>query len=418
MAAMVKAMKIQEVILKAVSKEILWTDAADIIGVSYRTMKRWKARYETQGYDGLFDRRQRRPSPKRVPLKELETILSLYRDRYMGFNVTHFHEHLREDHGIRRGYTFVKCALQTAGLVPKTKMRGKHRKRRPRKPLQGMMLHLDGSPHPWIPDLPDQYFDLLVLLDDATNEIYDMELVEEEGTLECMRLLRDCVDRHGIFCSLYTDRAGHFFFTPKAGERANEHNLTQIGRALTELGITPIPSYSPEARGRGERMNETLQGRLPNELRLHGIKTKEEANRFLREVYLCRHNRRFVVKPEEEGSAFLAVPPQLDLDRVFCIKEPRVVHSDNTVSFKRLILQIERSVLRVSFAKCRVMVHQHIDGTLSITYGPHVLGRYTAQGEPIRTSNQAKIVAPGSFKRERIKPSSQKQGFEPVLEAR
>jgi len=174
--AMVKAMKIQEVILKAVSGQILWIEAADIIGVSYRTMKRWKIRYEQNGYDGIFDRRMKKPSPKRIPLHEVQTILTLYREKYMGFNITHFHEKL-PDHGIHRGYTFVKTALQTAGLVEKTKVRGKHRKRRPRKPLIGMMLHLDGSPHEWIPDLPGQFFDLLVLMDDATNEIYDMILV-------------------------------------------------------------------------------------------------------------------------------------------------------------------------------------------------------------------------------------------------
>ena len=389
MAATVRAMKIQEVILKAVSKEILWIDAADIIGVSYRTMKRWKERYQTHGYDGIFDRRRRRPSPKRVPLNELETILGLYRDKYMGFNVTHFHEHLREDHGIRRGYTFVKTALQTAGLVAKTKVRGKHRKRRPRKPLVGMMLHLDGSPHPWIPDLPDQFFDLIVLMDDANTEIYDMELFDEEGTLECMSALKTCVEKHGIFCSLYTDRAGHFFFTPKAGEKVNENNLTQIGRALAELGITPIPSYSPQARGRGERMNETLQGRLPNEFRLHGIKTKEDANRFLKEVYMPRHNKRFKVKPEQGGSAFLPLPPHVDLDLIFCVKEPRVVNPDNTVSFNRLTLQIDKSPLRVSFTKCRVMVHQHIDSTFSITYGPHVIGHYDAEGQSLMRLKKA-----------------------------
>ena len=406
MAATVRAMKIQEVILKAVSKQILWIDAADIIGVSYRTMKRWKERYQKHGYDGIFDRRARRPSPKRVPLNELETILSLYRDKYMGFNVTHFWEHLRESHGIKRGYTFVKCALQAAGLVAKTKVRGKHRKRRLRKPLVGMMLHLDGSPHPWIPDLPDTFFDLIVLMDDANNEIYDMELFDEEGTLECMSTLKNCVKEHGIFCSLYTDRGAHFFFTPKAGERVNEHNLTQIGRALTELGITPIPAYSPQARGRGERMNETLQGRLPNEFRLNGIKTKQDANRFLKEVYKPRHNQRFKVKPSEAGSAFLQVPAHLNLDLIFCVKEPRVVGQDNTVSFNRLTLQVDKSPLRVSFAKCRVMVHEHIDRTLSITFGPHVIGRYDSHGKtlPIH-SNPPRLVAPGTFKRKKTEPA-------------
>ena len=388
MTATVKAMKIQEVILKAASGQILWIDAADIIGVSYRTMKRWKARYERDGYDGIFDRRMKRPSPKRIPMKELETILNLYRTKYMGFNVTHFHEKLRDHHDITRGYTFVKTALQTAGLVDKTRSRGKHRKKRPRKPLVGMMLHLDGSPHEWIPDLPGQFFDLLVLLDDATGEIYEMELVDEEDTLSCMRLLKDVIAKHGLFCSLYSDRASHFFLTPKAGEKVLENHLTQIGRALAELGIRPIPAYSPQARGRGERMNGTLQGRLPNELRLHGIKTKEEANRFLKEAYIKEHNRRFKVKAEEEGSAFVPVRHHIDLDLIFSIKSERTVNYDNTISFENLTLQIEPSELRVSFAKCRVTVHRHLDQTLSITFGPHLLGRYDPQGQLLKAFNR------------------------------
>ena len=386
MTATVKAMKIQEVILKAVSKQILWTEAADIIGVSYRTMKRWKTRYQVHGYDGIFDRRMKAPSPKRVPLQELQTILSLYRTKYRGFNVTHFHEKLQEHHDITRGYTFVKCALQTAGLVGKSKTRGKHRKRRPRKPLVGMMLHLDGSTHEWIPDLPGVFFDLLILMDDATGEIYDMELVEEEGTLSCMQLLKNCVAKHGIFCSLYSDRAGHFFFTPKAGGKVLEGHLTQIGRALTELGIRPIPAYSPQARGRGERVNGTLQGRLCNEFRLHGIKTKDAANRFLKEVYIRKHNKRFAVKPEQPGSAFVPILPHINLDLVFSVKEERTVGHDNTITFERLIFQIEPSHLRVSFAKCRVTVHKHLNQTFSITFGPHLLGRYNAQGKLLKKS--------------------------------
>lgn len=381
MPATVKAMKIQEVILKAASKQISWTEAADIIGVSYRTMKRWKQRYEKNGYDGIFDRRMQQPSPKRVPMPELETILLLYRNQYSGFNVTHFHEKIQEHHQITRGYTFVKKVLQTAGLVEKSSVRGKHRKKRPRKPLIGMMLHLDGSTHEWIPDLPGIFFDLLVLLDDATGEIYEMELVEEESTASCMRLLRDCVATHGIFCSLYSDRAGHFFFTPKAGGKVLEGHLTQIGRALTELGIRPIPAYSPQARGRGERVNGTLQGRLPNELRLQGIKTKDEANRFLKEVYIKEHNKRFAIKPEQPGSAFVPIQAHINLDLIFSIKEERTVGHDNTVTFERTILQIEPSHLRISFAKCRVLVHQHLDQSLSITFGPHLLGHYDSQGK-------------------------------------
>ena len=246
------------------------------------------------------------------------------------------------------------------------------------------MLHIDGSTHEWIPDLPGIFFDLLVLLDDATGEIYDMELVEEEGTLTCMRLLRDCVATHGIFCSLYSDRAGHFFFTPKAGGKVLEGHLTQIGRALTELGIRPIPAYSPQARGRGERVNGTLQGRLPNELRLHGIKTKDAANRFLKEIYIKEHNKRFAIKPEQQGSAFVPIQPHINLDLIFSVKEERTVGHDNTVTFERINLQIEPSHLRISFSKCRVLVHQHLDQSLSITFGPHLLGRYNSHGKLLK----------------------------------
>jgi transposase len=379
-------MKIQEVILKAISKQIHWTEAADIIGVSYRTMKRWKLRYQQQGYDGLFDRRGKTPSPKRVPLQELENILTLYRERYLGFNLTHFHEKLRV-HGIHRGYTFVKNALQSAGLVEKSKARGHYHRRRPRRPLKGMMLHLDGSPYAWIPALPDQMFDLLVLMDDATNEIYDMELVAQEDTLGCMKLLKDCIQKQGIFCSLYTDRASHFFLTPKAGQPVKEDHLTQMGRALNELSITAIPSYQIQGRGRSERMNRTLQGRLPSELRLDGIKTVESANQFIKKVYQPQHNKRFTVKPEKPESAFIPVAPHLNLDLIFSIKEPRTVNPDHTVQFQRLILQIPPSSLRASFAGCRVIVHQHIDHTLTIAFGPHPLGRYDSSGNPLMAKN-------------------------------
>ena len=392
-AATVKAMKIQEVILKAASGEILWIDAADIIGVSYRTMKRWKSNYEEFGYDGIFDRRMKTPSPKSAPLSEIQTILRLYRSHYKDFNATHFHEKLKEHHDIHRGYTFVKKLLQTAGLLDKTRKRDKHRIRRPRKPLIGMMLHLDGSSHEWIPDLPGVFYDLLVLLDDATNRIYEMVLVDEEDTLQCMTLLRDCVAKRGIFCSLYSDRAAHFFYTPKAGDKVQEGHLTQIGRALNELGIRMIPAYSPQARGRGERMNETLQGRLPNEFRLHGIKTKAQANRFLKDHYIAELNKRFAKTPEQSGSAFVPIAPNVDLNLIFSIKTERTVNQDNTVSFQNKIFQISPSQFRVSFAKCRVTVHQHLDLSVSITYGPHLLGYY-APNNISKASSKERTLCP------------------------
>lgn len=380
----IKAMKIQEVILKAMGKEILWSEAADMIGVSYRTMKRWKARYLKEGYDGIMDRRMERPSPKRIPMKELQKVLTLYREGYTGFSVKHFHEYLAEEHRIHWSYTWVKRVLQESGLVPKYKMRGKHRIRRSRRSMAGMMLHLDGSTHEWLRLLPGKNFDLLVLMDDATNEIYEMRLVEQEDTLGCMEVLRDCIAEKGLFCSLYTDRATHFFWTPDTGGKVKEYHLTQVGRALErDCNIRLIPAYSPQARGRSERMNGTLQGRLPQELKRAGIMDLEKANEYLKNVYLARHNRLFKVKPDEEASVFIPIAHPLDLERIFSIQEPRVVNHDNTVHFRNMILQIKASPLRVSFAKCHVLVHEHIDKTLSISYGPHILGRYDDHANPL-----------------------------------
>ena len=389
MLATVKAMKIQEVILKAASNQISWSMAADIIHVSYRTMKRWKARYLLHGYDGIFDRRMKRPSPKRAPLNEVETILKLYRETYRGFNVTHFHEKLTDLHNIKRSYTFVKTLLQTAGEIEKDPPKREHRIKRERKPLIGMMLHLDGSTHEWIPALPGVFLDLLVLLDDATGEIYDMFLVEEENLETCMLILKNCVEKHGIFCSLYSDRAAQFFYTPKAGEKVKEGHSTQINRALGSIGIRMIPAYSPQARGRSERMNQTLQGRLPNEFKLHNIKTADEANRFIRNIFLPAFNKQFATPPQEQGSAFIPLQSHIDLDQIFSIQSERIVRHDNTVQFENLILQIYPSQLRTSFAKCRVMVMRHMDQTLSIAFGPHTLGRYNLCGKPIQINKDA-----------------------------
>ena len=384
MTATVKAMKIQEVILKAASNQITWSEAADIINVSYRTMKRWKARYQQCGYDGIFDRRMQRPSPKKASLQEVATILDLYRKVYKDFNVTHFHEKLAPHHHITRSYTFVKALLQTAGDIEKDSPKRKHRMKRDRKPMIGMMLHLDGSSHEWIPALPGVFLDLLVLLDDATGEIYDLFLVEEENLESCMLILKNGVQKQGIFCSLYSDRAPQFFYTPKAGEKVKEGHFTQIHRALDQLGIRMIPAYSPEARGRSERMNQTLQGRLPNEFKLHNIKTMAEANRFICEVFLPEFAKQFAVAPQDAGSAFIPVQSHIDLDRIFSIQSERIVRHDNTVQFENLNLQIYPSKFRTSFAKCRVTVMKHMDQTLSIAFGPHTLGRYDLNGQPIQ----------------------------------
>src|ERR1700726_2376100 len=389
-AAMERAMKVQEVILRAIAKKITWWQAAESMGISDRHMRRWRERYEEFGYDGLFDRRRGKPSHKRVPMAVVEQILGLYRDKYFDLNVRHFHEKLRAEHQIELSYTWVKLALQGAGLVARGRKRGVHRKRRPRRPLPGMMLHIDGSRHRWFQD--ERWYDLIVILDDATSEIYYAQLVEEESTLTVMAGLKEVIERKGVFCALYSDRGSHFWLTPKGGGKGDYHRLTQVGRALRELGIQMIPAYSPQARGRSERNFGTWQGRLPPELRLAGMTTLEQANTFLRERYVAEFNRRFQVRGAQSGSAFVARRSR-DLDLIFALQFERTVNRDNTVSFQNLNLQIERVRWRATLAGCQVVVHQHLNGTLSLTHGPHCLGRYDAVGTLLTPLSQKQIKA-------------------------
>src|ERR1700736_2171336 len=288
-----RMMKVQQVILRAMAGSLKWWEAAEIIGVTDRTMRRWRQRYQEHGYDGLYDYRKQQPSPKRIPMEQATAGLQLFREKYFDFKVRHFHEKLVEEHGMELSYSWVKAALQGAGLVGKRKRRGTHRRRRPRRPLPGMLLHIDASKHAWFQD--ERHYDLITLLDDATSEIYYAGLVEEEGTRTLMPAVRSVIETHGIFCALYSDRASHFFVTPKAGGKVDENQVTQLGRALQELGIKMIPAYSPQARGRMEGSYRTWQGRLPQELRLRKITTVEKANQFLRQQYQAEFNRPFTV---------------------------------------------------------------------------------------------------------------------------
>src|SRR6266446_1940588 len=376
-AAVERAMRVQDVMLQAMAKKITWWQAAEILGISDRHMRRWRERYEEFGFRGLFDRRRGRPSPKRVPVATVERALQLYRERYFDLNVRHFHEKLEAEHEIRLSYSWVKGILQGAGLVARGRKRGVHRKRRPRRPLPGMLLHIDGSRHRWFQD--ERWYDLIVILDDATSEIYYAQLVEEESTVTVMAGLKEVIERKGVFCALYSDRGSHFWLTPKVGGKVDSHRLTQVGRALRELDIQMIPAYSPQARGRSERNFGTWQGRLPQELRLQGIASVEAANRFLRDHYIAEFNRSFQVRAAERGTAFLP-PRSQNLDLIFALQLERTVNRDNTVSMQNLRLQIEAVCWRASLAGCTVTVHQHLDASFSLTHGPHRLGRYSAQG--------------------------------------
>jgi hypothetical protein len=378
-----RMMKLQDVLLKAMAKKITWWAAAEIIGVTDRTMRRWRGRLESDGYSGLVDRRKSKPSDRRVPLVTVELVLRLYKETYFDLNIRHFHEKLREEHKIELSYTWVQRALQGAGLVAKQRRRGKHRRRRERRPMPGMLLHIDGSKHQWFGD--QRWHDLIVILDDATTEIYYAQLVEEESTRTVMAGLREVIEGKGLFCALYSDRGSHFFVTPKAGEKVDKHRLTQVGRAMKELGIQMIPAYSPQARGRSERSFGTWQGRLPQELRLAGIASVEGANGFLRDRYITEFNQKFSVAAAEKGTAFRRAT-RSDLEWVFTVQTERVVGKDNTVAIGDRLWQIEKSQFRNTLAGSTVRIHEHLDGNVSLRYGPHVVGRYDAKGKTLEKS--------------------------------
>lgn len=370
-----RAMKREEVILRLWSKQLTFWEAARILRISPRHLRRLLNAYRRMGFNGLYDRRRARPSARRVKVKIVEQVLALYRERYFDFSVRHFHEKLREEHHLELSYTWVKQLLQGAGLVARAPQRGVHRRRRQRRAMSGMMLHIDASTHRWLGG--EESHDLLVILDDATSEVYYAQLVEQESTETVLRALREVVEQRGIFCSLYSDRASHFWLTPKAGEMVDRQRLTQVGRALRELGIAMIPAYSPEARGRSERNFGTWQRRLPQELRLRGISTREEANRFLRESYVAEFNGKFAVAAAQPASAFLPLGGQ-DLDRIFALQHERVVNRDNTVQFGNRVLQIERVHWRGTLAGCRVVVCEHLEGTVSVWYGPQCVAQFAA----------------------------------------
>lgn len=383
----IRKMRFLEVYERCRMRRLSYWEAAETLGVSERTFRRLRGRFEAAGEDGLVDRRVGKPSPHRIGADEVARIVALYRERYMDWTVKHFHERAQKQHGLLASYGWTKSVLHASGLVRPAVKRSAHRKKRPRRPLPGMMLHQDGSRHLWLPALERQ-IDLIVTMDDATSEIYSAFFVEEEGTASSLRGLAEVIGQRGLFCALYTDRGSHYFHTAKAGEAVDKRTLTQVGRALAQLGIEHIAAYSPEARGRSERLFGTLQDRLVKELADADIHTIEAADRFLAEVYLPAHNRRFAVTAAESGTAF--VPwTRSDLAEILCHQEDRVVGNDNTVVFGKLRLQIEPSPLRPHFVKARVQVRRYPDDTIAIYYGPRCIGRYQPNGASLTLASKA-----------------------------
>ena len=376
-------MKFEDVYGRAYRGELSQVEAAEILGMSERSFRRYRDRFEAEGSEGLYDRRLGRASLRRAGVDEVMAMLTLFDTRYWDFTAKHFWEKLVSEHDFKRSYNWVRLSLQAHGRTHSAPRRGAHRRKRPRRPLAGMMLHQDGSTHHWA---GDQSWDLIVTMDDATSDIYSAFFVAEEGTMSTFRGLGEVIAAKGLFCSLYADRGSHYWHTPEAGGKVDRDNPTQVGRALAQLGIELIPAYSPEARGRSERMFGTLQKRLPQELRLAGITTMAAANRFLEEVYLPAHNARFARPAEAVGAAFVSFTG--NLEDILCVQEERVVGNDNTVRYHGRTLQIPADRHRHHYVKARVRVHEYPDRALAVFHGPRCLARYREDGTPIESNKR------------------------------
>ncbi len=377
-----RAMRVQEVIVRGLSGALTWLQVADILGRSPRSIRRMRWRFEQYGYDGLYDGRRAKPSPKRAPVAEVERILRLYRERYPGFNGRHFYQVARREHAVTLSYTFVKTLLQRAGLLASGRARGRHRRRREPRPCFGELLHLDGSLHPWLALDPERKQTLITVVDDATKQLlYGQFAAGGESVVAVMTALRAVLERHGLPMALYTDRARWAAYTPTSGTNPDRSKLTQVGRALQRLGIEHILGYSPQARGRSERVNRTLQDRLVNELRVAEIRTPAGANRYLRERFLPAFNIEFARAPTDPTAAFVPLG-RTDLDQILCHEEERVVALDNTVRLDGVVMQLVKQRGRRSCAGLRVLLRRHLDGRHSVWWGTRCLGQYASSGHP------------------------------------
>ncbi len=330
----------------------------------------------------VMDQRGGRPRRKRIKAGTIELLCRLKRDVYADFSLRHFYEHVTEKHGVKVSYNWLRLMLQEAGVVQQEPARGKYRRRRERRPMVGMLVHLDASTHEWIAGLPMQ--DLVVALDDADGRILYARFFAQEGTASTFAALESVVRNYGRFCELYTDRGSHLCHSARPSAVVDEHN-GQVSQALHALGIHQILARSPQARGRSERAFGTMQGRLPQELRHNGITDYAATNRYLDQHFIADFNRRFTVKPAQPESAFVKLAG-VELQLVLSSKHERSARNDNTVTFKNLVLQLPQTRHRTHFVRCPVTVHQFADGKLGISYQCRLLARYDAAGQPLHPS--------------------------------
>lgn len=372
----VRTMTKNEVILKAIEKKISWLQAADILGYTPRHMRRLKGRWEREGYDGIRDQRGRVTRRSRLPIEVIERVIHLKRQVYADSNLSHFHEVLTQQHGVQLSYTWMKQLLHQAKIVEKEPARGKYRRARERRPMRGMMLHMDASTHPWLE--AEQAWDLVLVVDDATSEIVYGEFVPQEGTLSSLRALNYVLQTYGRFSELYTDRGSPFCRTAQAGSPPETEQNGQVARVLKTLGIRHIRALSPQARGRSERVFGTVQGRLPQELRVAAITDYASANRYLQDLFIPRYKARFAVQPAQPESAYTPLHG-IDLQLLVSVQHERIVHNDHTVRFHTRILQLPAPADRLHLVRCPVLVHEFPEGDLGISFQGNLLARFSRQ---------------------------------------
>lgn len=370
----IRRMKFEEVYELRNEKSITIEEAAKMLCMSERNLRRHIERYQEEGIDGLNDKRLAHAAHNAAPVDEVFQLTDLYKQKYDGYNASHFYDKYKACGG-DRSYNWVRQTLQRQGLIRHTTKKGSHRRKRPRQPMVGMMIHQDASTHQWIEGV---YWDLVVTMDDATNEIYSAFFVEQEGSWSSFHGVKEVIETKGLFCSFYSDRGSHYWITDKAGGKVNKTSLTQFGRAMKQLCIEMIAAYSPEARGRSERMFGTLQGRLPQELKSAGITNINDANHFLKHQFLPEFNPRFCVPPQITKSAFVPwIPGSISLDDILCLQEQRTVNNDNTINYKGKILQIPGNSFRYSYRKTKITVNEYLDGKIAIFHGPRKLVEFT-----------------------------------------
>ena len=380
----------KEVILKAINKKINWIQAANILGVTPRHMRRLKGQWEKGGYGGLRDHRRGRSMRQRIPLEVIRKLCHLKKEVYPDFSVRHFYEYATEEHGLKISYNWARVVLEEAGIVEKAPARGKHRRRRERRPMTGMLIHNDGSTHEWVEGLPQ--WDLIITMDDADGRILHGEFVPQEGTMSTFMALEHVLQRYGRFCEFYHDCGSHFGHTRVAGQGPDEEQNGQVSRVLKTLGIRQIFARSPQARGRSERAFGTIQGRLPQELRVAGIKDYEKANEYLEKIFIPKFNRQFTVKPMQPETTFTSLVG-IDLKLLLSIQDQRIVRNDNTVTYENIILQIPENDHRPHYVRCPVTVHEFPGGTLGVSYQGKLLGEYQKDGKTMPSRKKRLKVA-------------------------